>query len=84
MVTKNDQKSIKHGAMGAKKEILGALGSSFGGSGDHVGGLGAVFLSFQRNFDPDFSRGASLRPDGRRIHTIRNTQSVTTTLGADF
>ena len=41
--------------------------------------LGLIFLSFQRNFDPDFSRGASLRPDESRIHTIRNIQSVTTT-----
>ena len=32
----------------------------------------------------DVSSGASLKPDERRIHTVRNTQSVTTTLGVDF
>ena len=65
-------------------ELLGGLGSSFGGSGDNVGGLGIDFLSFGTKFATDFSRGASLRPDESRIHTIRNPQSVTTTLGADF
>ena len=69
---------------GALGEVLGGLGSSFGGSGDNVGGLGIDFLSFGTKFATDFSRGASLRPDESRIHTIRNTQSVTTTLGADF
>ena len=69
---------------GALRELLGGLGSSFGGSGDNVGGLGIDFLSLGTKFATDFSRGASLRPDESRIHTIRNTQSVTTTLGADF
>ena len=69
---------------GTLEEIWGALGSSFGGSGDNVGGLGIDLLSFGTKFATDFSRGASLRLDESRIHTIRNTQSVTTTLGADF
>mgnify|MGYP006907209624 CR=1 FL=1 len=64
---------------GAQGELWGALGSSFGGSGDNVGGLRIDFLSSWTTFATDFSRGASLRPDESRIHTIRNTQSVTTT-----
>ena len=66
-------------------EILGALGSSFGGSGDILGDLGVDFFTLFDTMRHRLQQNSKLKA-GResRIHAKPNTQGVTTALEQGF
>ena len=61
------------------KSFWGLWGAHFDALEIILANVAIDFLSSSTKFATDFSRIANLRHDENRIHTMRNTQGVTTT-----